>query len=341
MRLPIYAADLLDKRGFQRIAKKLQRNWPSAIPLRLASAREILSGGLGYRDYHDVQRSSEKVDLGAPVPTQSEVRDGISTSIFAYSRSGKIIDVDEDDLIRLVMLLPLQELSAFRSFRLGHNNIEEEPLKCSEDTRQQSTAFPYELVIEDARKSGSANLKAKFTSQPLKLLSGKELKSIFNTVQRKGSLRDQCLLSALLQGVRFNEIRAAKPRDISHVDSKVHLRLQASKASGKEINFLLPSSVGVLANRHIQKAGLSKDDFLFPSAADATQPMRTNEVKKILSAYGREALGDATQISGHKLRLSVIANIMKVGVPSLSELTGHISHTTRPYLAKWYKKSKD
>jgi hypothetical protein len=339
MRVPIYAADLLDKRGFQRIAKKLQRNWPSTTPLSLASAREILSGGLGYRDYLDVQRSSEKIDLDAPVPTQSEVWDGICTSIFTYSRSGKIIDIGEDDLIRLVTLLPLQELSAFGSFGVGQTITEEEPLKPSEDTRKQSTAVPHQPVIEDARKSGSANFKAKFSSQPLKLLSGQELKSILDIVRRKGSLRDQCLLSALLQGVRSSEITAAKPRDISQVNSKVHLRLRASRASVREINLLLPSSFGVLVKRYIQKAGLSKDDYLFPSAADATSPMRSDEVNNILSSYGREALGAAIQISGHKLRLSVFANIMKVRSPSSS--MGHISHTPLPYLAKWYKKSKD
>lgn len=68
--------------------------------------------------------------------------------------------------------------------------------------------------------------------------------------------------------------------------------------------------------------------------------MRSDEVKKIPSVYVRDTLGDAAEISGHKLRLSVIAKIMKVGAPSLSELMGHISHTTLPYLAKWYKKSK-
>lgn len=45
MRVPIYTADLNEKRGFNRIAKKLQQNWPSVTHLNLASVQGILSRG--------------------------------------------------------------------------------------------------------------------------------------------------------------------------------------------------------------------------------------------------------------------------------------------------------
>ena len=50
MRVPIYTADLSDKRGFKRIAKKLQKNWPSGtcsgqlIPDTVLSFSSVFAG---------------------------------------------------------------------------------------------------------------------------------------------------------------------------------------------------------------------------------------------------------------------------------------------------------
>ncbi|WP_408600519.1 tyrosine-type recombinase/integrase [Pseudomonas sp. PLMAX] len=343
MRIPIYTADLCDKRGLKRIAKKLQRSWPSATPLMLSSAQEILARGLGYRDLHDLQQSSENCDHHAPVPTQAEVRDGISTSIFAFCQSCKVIDIGEDDLFCLVAVLPLQALCVFRGLEDGNTPALTEgvALNTPDDVRKVRRKATHPPKNREVGKSESVVLNRKFTRSPLKLISDAELKSIWEMVQRRGNLRDQCLFSALLQGVRANELKGTKPRNIFRAGYNIHLRLHATKALGKEINLLLPSSFGALARKYIQKAGLSKDDYLFPSAADATRPMRSDEMNKIISFYQREALGDATRKSGHTLRLSVIANMMKADSPSLSELMKYISHTTHPYLAEWIKKSTE
>jgi hypothetical protein len=119
MRVPIYTADLNDKRGFNHIAKKLQQNWPSVTPLSLASAQGILSRGLGYRDFHDLQQSASEGDLLATLAKQNEAREGISTSIFAYCQSSKIPSMNRSDLDRLVKLLPLQEFRVFQGSDLG------------------------------------------------------------------------------------------------------------------------------------------------------------------------------------------------------------------------------
>jgi len=343
MRIPIYSADLTDKRGVKRIAKKLQRSWPSAVPLRLSSAQEILSRGLGYRDLHDLQQSSDKFDGHAPVPTPSEVRDGISTSIFVFCRSREITDIDENNVAHLVTLLPLQELSVYQNVGQGETLTlsGEELLTPPEGNRQTQPPVAHRRRTKHVDQSDSVDSNRKLTNRPLKLISSDGLKSVWEVALRRGSLRDQSLFAVLLQGSRPHDVRAAKARDISSYNSHTLIRLRSSKAPEREINVFLPSGNGASIARYIHKAGLSKDDYLFPSATDAKLPMRADEMNKIISSYLREALGNVAQISGHKLRQSVIANMMKAGAPSLSELMRHVSHTTHPYLAEWMKKSKE
>lgn len=58
MRAPLYPDDILSKRGFKRLATRLQRDWPSSDPIMLSQSREILANALGYDDYHDARLSS-------------------------------------------------------------------------------------------------------------------------------------------------------------------------------------------------------------------------------------------------------------------------------------------
>ena len=113
MRVPISLADLRVKYGFNRIAKKLQRNWRSTFSLSLASSQEILSKGLGYQDHHDLQKSANEHDKTVAVPTQDEVRDGISNSITDFCQSKKVTDMSERDVNHLVRLLPLLNRPGF------------------------------------------------------------------------------------------------------------------------------------------------------------------------------------------------------------------------------------
>lgn len=117
MRVPICLADLRVKYGFNRIAKKLQRNWRSAFSLSLASSQEILSKGLGYQDLHDLQTSASEYAKNVAGPTQDEVRVGISNAITAFCQSKKVTDMDERDVNQLVRLLPLHELTVLRTSR--------------------------------------------------------------------------------------------------------------------------------------------------------------------------------------------------------------------------------
>lgn len=344
MRVPIYAADLSDKRGFKRIAKKLQRNWPSVTPLSLACAQAILSRGLGYRDFHDLQQSAEEGDLHTTLATPNEARDGISTSIFAFCQSNKVTSIDETDLDRLVKLLPLQELLAFQIFA---------PAKTKDPA---APAFPNPTVNADQKlPNASEETHLNHVGQPVnvdltvrhsvpapKLIDKKGLRVIWEVVQRRGNLRDQSLLAMLLQGLRPHDLKLAKPHDFSDFNSGVLMRVRFAKSSSKQGSAFLSDSFGHVVGGYIKEAGLSVNDYLFPSKEDASVPMSSQEMSRIIGSYLREALTDPAQRSVHRIRQSVIANTMRASAISVSDLMGHSSPpTTLDYVSGLRKKPKE
>ncbi|MBV4467377.1 tyrosine-type recombinase/integrase [Pseudomonas sp. SWRI79] len=343
MRIPIYTADLSDKRGFKRIAKKLQRNWPSATPLTLASAQTILSRGLGYRDYHDLQQSAEEDDLHAASATPNEARDGISTSIFAFCQASKITGVDQTDLEGLVKVLPLQELRAFQGFIPGHPADLASPtvLDTPIDAGRELPDSSNRISADHPDQPTNAGLNLSHTFTPKKLIDEKGLKVLWEVVQCRGSLRDQSCVAMLLQGLRPHDLMPAKPHDFSYVDSGVLMRVHYAKSRSTEGFALLPGSFGHVVGRYIHKAALSENDFLFPSEKDARVPMSSQQMSRIIGSYLREALNDLAQRSIHRIRQSVIVNIMKASASSVSDIMGHSSpKTTLGYISGLRKKPK-
>jgi hypothetical protein len=345
MRVPIYTADLSDKRGFKRIAKKLQRNWPDVTPLNLASAQGILSRGLGYRDFHDLQQSAEEGDLHATLSTQNEARDGISTSIFAFCQASKFTSIiNETDVDRLVKLLPLHELGVFQGLNPGHPadlpapTVLDTPLDAGRELPDPSN----EISANHAGLPTNADLKLSHSVPPIKFIDEKGLKLLWEVVQRKGNLRDQSCFAMLLHGLRPHDLKLAKPHDFSRFDSGVLMRVRYAKSSSKEGSAFLPGSFGQVVGRYIQEAGLSVNDYLFSSKVDATVPMSSHEMSRMIGSYLREALVDPEQRSTHRIRQSVIANAMKSGAISVSDLMGHSSPPkTLDYIRGVKKKPKE
>lgn len=343
MRVPIYTADLSDKRGFKRIAKKLQKNWPSGTPISLASAQAILSRGLGYRDFHDIQESAEADGSKAPQPTQNDVRDGISTSIFAFCQASKIIGIEETVLDRLVKLLPLQELRAFQDINHGHPADSSAPtvLAPSLDEARELSGPSNETSIDHAGQPTDVGLKRRHSVPPSYLIDEKGLKVLWEVVQRRGSLRDQSCIAMLLLGLRPHDLIPAKPHDFSYVDSGVLMRVDYAKSRSKDGFALLPGSFGHVVGRYIQEAGLSANDYLFPSMSDASVPMSSHEMSKMIDLYLRDALPEPKQRSAHRIRLSVMTNAMKAGAISVSDMTGHSPlNSTLNYMPGVKKKPK-
>jgi integrase len=344
MRIPIYTADLNDKHGFKRIAKKLQKNWPWSTPLSLASAQAILSRGLGYRDFHDIQQSAEANGSKAPQPTQNEARDGVSTSIFAFCQASKIIGIEETDLDRLVKLLPLQELRAFQDFNHGHPADSSAPTVLAPpfDAAREFSGPSNETSIDHAGQPTDVGLKRRYSVPPLNLIDEKGLKVLWEVVQRRGCLRDQSCIAMLLQGLRPNDFKLAKPHDFSQFNSGVRMRIRFAKARSQQGSIVLSGSVGHVVGRYIKEADLSENDYLFPSDENASVPMSSHKMNTIIGSYLSEALTDPAQRSVHRIRLSVIANIMKASALSLSELMGHTSSkTTFDYISGLREKPKE
>jgi hypothetical protein len=327
MRVPIYTADLSDKRGFKRIAKKLQRNWPDVTPLNLASAQGILSRGLGYRDFHDLQQSAEEGVPHSLLITQKEVRDGIVSSIFAFCQASKFASINESNLDRLVKLLPLQELRAFQEFNPGHPadlsspTVLDTPLDAGWELPDPSNGISADHP--DQLTDAGLNLSNTFT--PKKLIDEKGLKFLWDVVQRRGNLRDQSCFAMLLQGIRPYELKLAKPLDFSRLDSVVLMRVRYAISPLKERYALLPDSYGHVVGRYIHEADLSVNDYLFPSKEDANTPMSSREMSRMIGSYLRDALADPEHRSTHRIRQSVIANTRKWGAISFSDMMGRLS----------------
>lgn len=233
MRVPISLADLRVKYGFNRIVKKLQRNWRSAFSISLASSQEILSNGLGYQDLHDLRTSASEHAKNVAGPTQDEVKEGISNAITAFCQSKKVTDMGQRDVNQLVTLLPLHELTVFQTSR-------------SQQAGTLASQSVFELITRPANDlTGAANkgqskpptqlrddLSAEHRKRPADPIRQENLKSFLEVVQRKGSLHDQCLSLGLLQGIRPFEQLAEK---MGHRDTSTTMKyLRIPKSSSQK-----------------------------------------------------------------------------------------------------------
>jgi len=70
MRVPVYPEDLLPQAAVKRLAKLIQKRWPGQSPVQLSFARETLSKGLGYANYHDLMKKSVIWPRDAETPAQ-------------------------------------------------------------------------------------------------------------------------------------------------------------------------------------------------------------------------------------------------------------------------------
>ncbi|WP_448144340.1 tyrosine-type recombinase/integrase [Pseudomonas silesiensis] len=331
MRVPVFPSDLIPKRRFKHIANVLRRHWPSAYAIRLTTAQEILAQGLGYRDFHDVLRSSENCSPDAPVPTLAEVRDSVCTSIFHFFQSSNAVGIDERDIERLVMLLPLHELLAFHSLRKGQtaNVCKTDCLRSKVRLGQKSSEEARGAIHNASVSSDSVPSNTVPLLPSKKYLSEHELDAIAELVHRKAILRDRVLCSVLLSGIRQSELLQLRVEHVNHTHEKVILDLPLIKSRTIGKRRILTTTDGLLVRRYIEKSALSHGDYLFPSGKTAAYPMTSFELNRILRSWLLEAQIDPTGVSVHALRLSVIARFIRAIAESkqstVANLTGHIS----------------
>lgn len=324
MRAPISLADLRVKYGFNRIAKKLQRNWRSTFSLSLASSQEILSKGLGYQDLHDLQKSANEHAKTVAVPTQDEVRDGISNSITDFCQSKKVTDMSERDVNHLVRLLPLHELAVFQTSR-------------SQQAGTLASQSVFELITRPANElAGAANqgqskrpahlrddLSAKLLKPPADPISQEELKSFWEVVERKGSLHDQCLCLGLLQGIRPLELLNVKAHDVYTTDEHSLLRIKNFKARSSSDQLFMPPAFGTLIDEYVRQAEIPPMGYLFPSQKDANVPMSLEHMHRIIGVYLRESITNPMQRRAYSILQSARDLAKNLTLEQLAEKMGH------------------
>ncbi|RWU24953.1 hypothetical protein DM813_04195 [Pseudomonas alkylphenolica] len=336
MRVPITLADLRAKYGFNRISKKLQRNWPGTVSVSLASSQDILSRGLGYRDLHDLQNSTDKQLQSGSRPSQDEVRDWISTSIITFCQSKKVIDIGNPDVARLVALLPLHELTAFQTSR----------------AQQRGTLLPMSLVevlmsptqdldgASGEEQLGDASvlheeLNAELMRQPADAINEEDLQSFWEVVQRKGSLRDQCFCLGLLEGLRLNDLLGIKVGDVSlTLDSVVSLHIEITKSKPRKARLRMPPSFGKLVGEYIRQTGLSHSDYLFPSTNNASISMPPETMRRVVDAYLLEAMPEKTKRRVSLIRQAARDRVSENLSERLYQWMGHTNiNSTLAYLS--------
>ena len=311
MRVPISLADLRIKYGFNRIVKKLQRNWRSAFSLSLASSQEILSKGLGYQDLHDLQTSASKHAKNVAGPTQEEVRVGIINAITAFCQSKKVTDMGERDVNQLVMLLPLHELNVFQTSR-----SQQAGTLASESVSELITRQAIDLAgAANQRQSKRPahlrdDLNAALLKPPADPISEEELKSFWEVVERKGSLHDQCLCLGLLQGIRPLELLNVKAHDVYTTDEHSLLRSKNFKSRSRSDQLFMPLVFGTLIDEYVRQAKIPPMGYLFPSQKDANVPMSLEQMHRIIGVYLRESITNPMQRRAYSI-LQAVRDIAK------------------------------
>ncbi|SEJ94503.1 hypothetical protein [Pseudomonas sp. NFR16] len=302
MRVPICISDLQEGQGFTRLTEALQREWPGADPLSLTDARHALSRGLGYRDFNDLQQSAHNALACEPLTDQAEARDGISTALFVCWQAGNAEEMDESNLHRLVMSLPLQGLIAFGASPAHPPSNQPDP----------SAPALADVIRDDCWDCSGLAAEAP-------VLDEAGIRRIWETVKSKGHLRDLCLFMLLMTGHRMNAIRLVRFCDISKLDSGTLVKLTTDKVTSQESFAFLPHRFMDMVTQYKRQANLSEDDHLFHSRADASVPMRSGVLNRLALKYLDVAVPNPALRSVYLFRRSVLFNQMKSGLLPLAD----------------------
>ncbi len=273
MRVPICVSDLEEAQGFTRLTNAVQFEWPGTKSISLADAQHALSRGLGYRDFNDLQQSAQTAPACQPMTDQAEARDGISTALFVYWQASNAEGMDESHLHRMVMSLPLHELIAF--------GASPDPRASEEDN--SSAPVLVNLLRDDSWDFSPSAAEAS-------VLDEAGFRQVWNTVESKGRLRDMCLFTLLMTGMRANSIRTVRFRDISKWDSGALVKLPIARATDQESVTYLPHRFLDMVTQY--QANLSENDYLFHSRADTSVPMISSALNRLVLKYLHAAVPD-------------------------------------------------
>lgn len=283
MRVPVYSKDLIRNRGFKSLAKQLQKQWCGLTPISLACAQEVLAQGLGYQNFHDLDKASKTYSPSEPAPSEAAVRQAICSAIQATRQPEAWLSVDQLELKRLVNDLPLTNLVAFKRVQV------------SPDADQNTSA----KRISGARPE----------------LTEEQLQTVEKILQDSGSLRDQALFACMLGALRKTEFLSARIRGGSAV--------YGVKNANKNINVhdAIPPSHRSTFKQYVKASKLSEGDYLFRAANAPGRPLSPDSLRRICVSWARRANIDARLFTPHGVRKTTYryADLMRL----TSERMGH------------------
>lgn len=281
MRVPIAQSDLIPNRGFKLNARVLQQNWPASSPIGLMTSQDVLSRGLGYRDYHDLHREVEKGLSVGTIPTQAEVADSINTAVFAFLSRQPAAGISADAIDKMVGALPLDQLKVFSATSSSAPSMQA--------AEQSTDSAPSEFLPSDREQFESAARLPRSSSISPDRQMGQEVKLLWETVKQGGNLRDICLLSLMLfTGLRVLEIVGTRVVTPDRFGQRVSAPIY--KTRGAHSNYLpLAKMVGGWVSEFIATEGLQPGDYLFRSKGSPESHMTAFEARRLVSRWRRKA----------------------------------------------------
>lgn len=281
MRVPIAQSDLIPNRGFKLNARVLQQNWPASSPIGLMTSQDVLSQGLGYRDYHDLLREVEKGLSVGTIPTQAEVADSINTVVFAFLSRQPAASISSDAIDKVVGALPLDQLKVFSVTSSSAPSIQA--------VEQSTDRAPSEFLPSDREQFESAARLPRSSSISLDSQMGQEVKLLWQTVKQGGNLRDICLLSLmLLTGLRVLEIVGTRVVTPDRFEQRISTPIHKTRSVAS--NYIPRAKmIGGWLSDYIAKERLQPGDYLFRSKRSPDSHITASEACRLVSRWRREA----------------------------------------------------
>lgn len=332
MRVPVYPEDLLPQAAFKKLARSIQKRWPGNSPVQLALARETLSKGLGYANYHDLSKESVICPWDAETPALSAVHTQIAAAISSVLALANDTSVPRSLLDPFVEALPLKALSTFKG--AASRGVGVEVTKSPMPDFNQTEICPVNTTAPKSEVPSYTcppimHKRSRLHASPLGLDVFIHSDAIKQMVENSGSLRDRSLFALLETGLRGDAILGAKVSQVVSLDtympSSKEMSIELTKAKPP-----LPLGYTAVIEKYISAENLSADDYLFPGN-DRTQPMSTAQLLRIYRSWERQAQLPRSTLTPHSLRLATVARLATStptphpGIEQIADQLGHSS----------------
>lgn len=153
-------------------------------------------------------------------------------------------------------------------------------------------------------------------------LSDTEFAALEKAVHSGISLVDKCLRAMLTTGMRAAAIRSIKVEELCNPEEKDGLRANFSKSRTGGCLQPLPRE---MLREYLQERQLSPEDYLFPSAVDASRPLSIEEIEQAFHRWLHDAQIEPTQLTPHCIRSTLLQVNQHVLTELLEQMTGHVS----------------